>query len=182
MRMKPSRCMSRGRAPMRHPPGVNSLTSPLSARSAPSMNTEERIAQARWGGISVREGDPLTMISRPRLSMSAPRARSTHTMSSTSVMKGQFRTVTGSGVSRLAASMGSTAFFAPLISVLPKRGRPPLILRISLFILSSPKAESGSLSSPPRRQRTAWATSISATRRATLPPPRSNTPASSRPR
>ena len=98
---------------MRQPPGAKRRTSPHSASNAPSINTDERIAHARCAGISVREGAPDTVTFLPSRTAETPSARRTSIISSTSLISGQSRTVTGLCVSTLAASIGSTAFLAP---------------------------------------------------------------------
>src|SRR5436305_13771213 len=53
-------------------------------------------------------------------------------MKRTSLRLGTRRMVQGSLVSSVAAMMGSTAFFAPLISTSPCKGTPPLINKLSM--------------------------------------------------
>lgn len=131
--------MSRGRAPILQPPGVKSLTSPASASNGPNINTDERIAHARCGGISVTVGVPLTDISRPDLDTVTPSAVSTLVISSTSLIAGQSQTVTLSLVIMLAASMGRTAFLAPCNSTLPESGFPPVMRNICFLSYTPPK-------------------------------------------
>ena len=53
-------------------------------------------------------------------------------MKRTSVRSGTRRITHGSDVSNVAAMIGSTAFFAPLIVTSPCRGIPPLINKLSI--------------------------------------------------
>jgi hypothetical protein len=53
-------------------------------------------------------------------------------MNRTSLKLGTRRITHGSPVSNVAAMIGSTAFFAPLISTSPCRGTPPLIRKLSM--------------------------------------------------
>ena len=53
-------------------------------------------------------------------------------MKRTSLRFGTRRMTHGSLVSNVAAMMGSTAFFAPLISTSPCKGTPPLMRKLSM--------------------------------------------------
>src|SRR5947209_1242643 len=53
-------------------------------------------------------------------------------MKRTSLRSGTRRITQGSEVSRVAAMIGSTAFFAPLMVTSPCKGTPPLINRLSM--------------------------------------------------
>ena len=54
-------------------------------------------------------------------------------MNFTSLRSGTLRMTHGSAVRSVAAMMGSTAFFAPLICTSPWRGTPPLMRRLSMW-------------------------------------------------
>ncbi len=57
-------------------------------------------------------------------------------MNRTSLRFGTRRMTHGSPVSNVAAMMGNTAFFAPLISTSPCKGTPPLMRKLSMKIKS----------------------------------------------
>ena len=61
-----------------------------------------------------------------------PRQPSILSILRTSVMSGTFRMVTFSSVSTVAASMGSTEFFADCMRILPQSLLPPFIMYLSI--------------------------------------------------
>ena len=119
IRSNPSKWMSRGRAPILHPPGEASSTSPHRESNAPSMNTEDLMPPASPGGMSVHAGEPVTVISLSVTVTSTPRARSTPSISSTSVMCGQSLTVTGAGGEHACRKHGQHRVFCAV------HGHPP---------------------------------------------------------
>src|SRR4051812_1096779 len=61
-------------------------------------------------------------------------------MNCTSLKFGTRRITHGSEVSNVAAIIGSTAFFAPLIVTSPRKGTPPFINKLSIEIFREPAA------------------------------------------
>ena len=137
-RLSPSRWMSVGRAPILHPPGACIRASPVRTSMGASMNTDERMAPASSAGVSEPRQPPHTVMLLPSLVTAQPSAPSMVAISSTSVIRGQSVSVTGSSDSIPAASMGRTAFLAPWTVTSPKSFLPPRTTRrasLSLFKL-----------------------------------------------
>src|ERR1017187_2903091 len=67
------------------------------------------------------------------LSIRAPMACSNWTMVAMSRTLGMRCSVTGSSVSRQAASAGKAEFFAPLVGISPRSGVPPRMTNLSMF-------------------------------------------------
>src|SRR5271169_5479084 len=69
----------------------------------------------------------------PSLSTRTPMACSNWTMVAMSRTSGMRCSVTGSSVSREAASAGKAEFFAPLVGISPRNGVPPRMTNLSMF-------------------------------------------------
>lgn len=112
-----------GRVPMAQPPGREILACPQRARSGPMIRNEARILRTRSYGASQL---PMTVLSTKSWCFSASKSALTPSFRSTSVIVCTSSSA-GTSSSRLgvscprsvAAMIGSTAFFAPLILTRP---------------------------------------------------------------
>ena len=110
------RCRSMGLRPIQQPPGSHRHASPQRARSAPRKTTEERRRSIMALGIRQRHRPLLSTSMTPGDRRTAhPRWARISAVASTSLRAGQRFSRYLPGSAAVAASRGSTAFFAPLI-------------------------------------------------------------------
>ena len=126
-----------GRGPSSHPPGALSLALPHRAIMGPRKMTDERISRISTSGTShlsmVVES---TVIVWPSRSTLHPRCRRILMAESTSRRSGQLCKTFLPALTRVAASIGSTLFFAPPMETAPASGLPPLTTSM-LMLFSS---------------------------------------------
>ncbi len=126
-------CWSTGRAPMAQPPGSDTRAVPKRATSGPSTRIDARMVFTMSYGASVRvTASAFRRTVAPSRSAATPIWRSSFSVVTTSCSCGTLSTMNSSGVSRLAARIGSAAFFAPEIVTSPPSGLPPRILSLSM--------------------------------------------------
>ena len=147
MRAKASKWRSMGRLPRGQPPGMVMEASPKRARRAPRNSTDARILPMRSAGMTV---PPARRVSTSRVSPSLvtrpPRHRMMAAARRTSAISGQLCRQYSSPWSMVAARMGKTAFFAPLMVISPERGFPPCTIRASIVsppLFCHPMQQSG---------------------------------------
>jgi hypothetical protein len=134
--------MFTGRVPMAQPPGRETSALPVRASSGPRTSTLARIFRTMSYGAVVSAMSAARRVHAPPpwSSASTPRQRSSSAMVPMSINAGTFDRRSGLSVSRHAAISGNAAFLAPLISIVPRSGRPP---RIRMLSMSSRHLESG---------------------------------------
>src|SRR5262245_11207437 len=132
---RPARWRSIGRAPIAQPPGVDTRAVPKRASSGPRARNDARMVFTSSYGASVQLIAPdWTATSWPfsACATSAPRCSSTASAVRMSASAGTWRSTQRSGVSSVANSNGSAAFFAPLTSTSPASTVPPSITMLSI--------------------------------------------------
>jgi hypothetical protein len=128
-----------GRTPMAQPPGSATRAEPCRATSGPSTRTDARIVDtSSYGATSSVTRGTRTSARRPSLATLAPCVCNSFSIVRTSLSSGMFVSVTGSAVSRDAASAGSAAFFAALTATEPCSGMPPSIRSRAGIVVVSP--------------------------------------------
>ena len=120
------RCRSMGRWPISQPPGRLSRARPHRARIGPRKITEERISRMSSWGTSHRSTteESTNMVSPSRLTLQ-PRCCRIWMAERTSRRSGQLCNRLRPPLRRVAAKMGRTLFFAPLMGTSPRRACPP---------------------------------------------------------
>ena len=125
------RWRSMGRGPSSQPPGILNHASPQRPATAPRKITDERMARMSSCGMEQeRRRVEFICMTSPSWSTAQPRWRRMFSEASTSRSCGQFVSSVSQPVRIQAASIGSTAFFAPCTVRLPSKGAPPLTRQI----------------------------------------------------
>jgi len=123
------------------------VTQPSRASSGPMNKNEARRRLTICAAGAVVLMDLVTMTaSLPFMVTHAPNIRSRDSICVTSLMAGKFRMVTGSRVSKEAASIGSTAFLDVPTRHVPESG--PLPVMMSRFPLPDAEPDSANIVSP----------------------------------
>ena len=132
--VSPRKCRSIGLWPISHPPGNVHTACPKRASSGPNMKMEERSSLESPCGITYAFAAEVS--SRSLSSSQAQRTPSASKIASmffTSRSRGQSYSATGLSESRLAARIGSAAFFAPLTRIAPDKGVPPATINDAML-------------------------------------------------
>ena len=139
---KPLRCRSMGRVPMAQPPGSEIFAWPQRARSGPMMRKDARILRTRSYGASqlpIVRASTRSWCAAASNCACTPRRQSTSVIVVTSSSAGtSSSTLSVPWPRSVAAMIGSTAFFAPLIFTRPWSRRPPWIISFSIYVRVSP--------------------------------------------
>src|ERR671919_410935 len=111
--------VSRRRRPMTSPPGGGTIASPQRARRGPASRIGARMRAQSSSSSSRFETSAACMRTTPSPARrtSTPRSAASASMVSTSRIAGTFVSVTGSSVSRAAATIGSAAFLRHALAV-----------------------------------------------------------------
>ena len=133
IRTSPSRCRLTGRDPIAQPPGRDTVARPKRVSRGPSTRIEARIVRtSSWGAVNSRMFAQFAWISmRSSRRRSAPMRPSSSMVVVMSCRWGRFPTVMGLSASRVAARIGSAAFFAPEVRISPRSGTPPETISLS---------------------------------------------------
>src|SRR5579885_2424530 len=136
----PAICRLTGRAPIAHPPGVETRARPARASSGPSTRNEARMVLTRSYGASCAAIEPArnSTSCSPLQRDCTPRRPSNSIEVRTSRSRGTLRITTGSSVSSAAIRHGSAAFLLPESSTAPRSGAPPRMIILSMLKSASP--------------------------------------------
>src|SRR5690606_16122146 len=157
-------CKFIGRVPMAQPPGSETRALPTRASSGPMTSAPARILRTMSYGASVlvisfavsareRPSEPPPFPLSPFMTAVTPCWQSRVISVELAATRGSLERVRVSSVSRLATISGSAEFFAPLISIFPISGLPPLIRILSILTIllhSDDRRGEPSLPYPPR--------------------------------
>src|SRR5690349_14838623 len=132
----PKMCRLMGWPPMAQPPGSDTRARLLRATSGPSTRLEARMVFTSSYGASGQTIFWVVSFTAPsRTSTVLPISTSRRSMVRISRTRGTRCRVTGSSVSKAAASAGSAEFFEPLVEISPFSETPPVITNLSMEIL-----------------------------------------------
>jgi hypothetical protein len=123
----PASTRSRGRCPMRSPPGVGTNTSPKRTSNGTMKNSDARVrASAQWRTCASRieRGSMIHVVASDRVTH-PPNASITRATMRTSSTSGTFSKTLGPSAKSAAIMALKAVFFAPLMRTRPPRGRPP---------------------------------------------------------
>ena len=125
---RPLRCKSIGRWPISQPPGYVTAARRNRPRMEPIIKMEERSDLERCRGISQPLASAASMeTSAPSRFQRQPSVPRIASILSTSAIRGQLSTATGSPAHSAAARMGSTAFLAARTRAVPAMRLPPVM-------------------------------------------------------
>ena len=132
--INPSMCRLTGRDPMAQPPGSETTALPNRASMGPRTRMDARIDfTSSYGANSSRIVEQSTsMFIRSSTTSSTPIRPRSSMVVVMSCRCGMLPTLTGESASRVAASIGSAAFFAPEIRISPWSGMPPVMMSLSI--------------------------------------------------
>ena len=125
---------------MAHPPGSDTVASPIRASIGPNTRIEARILRTMSYGAMVEAISaawsvilrPISPFLTPATAVDAPSPLSRCEKLSTSARRGRLPSVSFSSVSSAQGSRVSALFLAPLIGILPSRRLPPVMRMLSI--------------------------------------------------
>ena len=126
-----SQCVSVRRRPMTSPPGGPRVTFLNRASIGPANRSEVRISRESFGSIAVFFTFAAQIFTECSSSHStlAPSSPTISSIPFTSRIRGKFRRMNGSAVSRLAAMSGNAEFLLPFAVISPRSGVPPSTMK-----------------------------------------------------